>query len=580
VYFDSVTMFVALLLSVRWWQIRAMASATAQVDAAARQSRFTANRLRRNSTGADYDTIAAEALRAGDLILVPTGEVVTADATITQGATSVSQAWLTGESTPLAKSEGDMVLAGSLNVGQPIVATVVRAGDATSLAVLQQLIVAASARRPQGVTLASRIAGRFSLAVLALAGLTLALWLLIDPARAAAAAIAVLVVTCPCALSLAAPLATAMAQARLARSGILVLRASALESLARVDTVALDKTGTLTEHDPRLERLEVMSRMPPDDCLAIAASIDAHSHHPFAQALNAAAHASGIATVAAICIAEHAGDGIEGVVAGQRFRLGRPGYALGLVSDPAVGGAALATLRNAACGVAGSQVVLAGSNGPLAVFTFSESLRRDAVELLDALERDGRRVLILSGDQASAVGRVARELRDATTEKTAVTTAVTTAGPKDEPSARPPAESIEWHAEQSPEGKRAIIETLQRQGHRVAMVGDGMNDAPVIAQADASIALASGSRLAQVRADVIIPDSRLIHVQRVFALSQRTAAIMRQNLWWALAYNIVMVPLAALGLLAPWIAAGGMAMSAALVLVNSLRLRGAARPLP
>jgi len=194
-------------------------------------------------------------------------------------------------------------------------------------------------------------------------------------------------------------------------------------------------------------------------------------------------------------------------------------------------------------------VILADASGPLAVLAFGETLRSDARSLLAALARDGRRVIVLSGDQAGAVQHLAGQLRGL---------------------ARAP---LECHAELSPEGKRCIIEALQRRGHRVAMVGDGMNDAPVIAQADASIALASGSRLAQVRADMIIPDSRLEGVREAFGLARRTTAVMRQNLAWALGYNLVMVPLAALGLLAPWIAAAGMALSASLVLANSLRLR-------
>jgi len=552
VYFDSLTMFVALLLAVRWWQLRAMAHATAQVDAAARQTRMTANRLRAHSSGAAYDTIPAEQLRAGDRIAIPAGEAVPADARIVAGSTNVSQAWLTGESAALPKVEGDMLLAGSLNVGQPVVATVVRAGDASSLAVLQQLIVEAAGRRPPAAPFAGRVAAGFALGVLALAGSTLAAWLLIDPARAAGAAIAVLVVTCPCALSLAAPLAAAIAQARLARNGVLLLRTAALESLAGVDIVAFDKTGTLTEHCPQLVRLEVLGGMGADDCLAIAAAVEAHSQHPFALALAAQARARDVPRPPAICIAENAGVGIEGIVAGQRFRLGRAGYALALARDPLAGAAALAALRARPHAVDGSQVVLAGADGALALLVFGETPRADAPGLLQSLARAGKRVLVVSGDQAPAVARLARRLEQSS------------------------GAALECLADQSPEGKRAVLEALQRQGHRVAMIGDGMNDAPVLAQADASIALASGSRLAQVRADVVIPGSELAQVQRVFDLARRTRAIIRENLLWALAYNLVMVPLAALGLLAPWIAAAGMAASAALVLANSLRLRGVA----
>jgi Cu2+-exporting ATPase len=552
VYFDSVTMFVALLLAVRWWQMRALARTTAQVDAAARQSRLRARRLRGPAVHGAYDTVPAEQLQVGEFILVPVGEAIAADGRIVEGSTSVSQAWLTGESVALDKTEGETVLAGSLNLGQAIVVQVSRSGDATSLAALQRMIIDAAGKRPAGVEFTQRVAAHFALGVLSLAALTFLFWLGVEPSRAARAAIAVLVVTCPCALSLAAPLAFAVAQARLAARGVLLTRPAALDALSQVDTIAFDKTGTLTEVQPHLLAFEALGRQSPQLCLQIAAGLEAHSQHPFALALLDAARQRALAPVSAVRVAEVPGAGIEGVVAGKRYRLGRADYALALTADPLAGAAALSQLRHLQHGTALSQVVLACEDGPSALLCFGETLRADAAQLVRSLAAGGRTLLLVSGDTAAAVERVAHEL--------------------DLGSVRP----LEYHANQSPAGKRQLLEQRQRAGHRVAMIGDGINDAPVIAQADASIALASGSRLAQVRADVIVLGSDLQSVQTVFDVARRATRTVRQNLLWALAYNVVMVPLAVLGLLAPWLAAVGMAASSGFVLVNSLRLRAAA----
>jgi Cu2+-exporting ATPase len=549
VYFDSVTMFIALLLSVRWWQMRALARATAQIDAAARHTRLRAQRLCRYPASSAYDTVAAERLVVGDHVLVPVGEAVPADGRIVSGSTSVSQTWLTGESAPLEKVEGDPVLAGSLNLDRSIVVKVLRAGDATSLAALQRMIIEAASRRPEGVEFANRIASGFAVAVLILAAGTAMAWACFDPAQGLRAAVAVLVVTCPCALSLAAPLALAVAQSRLAARGVLLTRPAALEALAQVDTVAFDKTGTLTSDQPELLALAALGELGEDLCLEVAAGLDAHSHHPLANALAAAARARALLPLPAIRVAEVPGMGVEGIVAGERYRLGKAEYALALARDPEAGAAALRVLTQHADGEPATQIVLAGENGPLAVLRIGETLRADAPRLFRDLAALGKSLLIASGDHAAAVERVARALR-------------ASAG-----------DALVSFAEQSPGDKRALLTGLQQQGHRIAMVGDGINDAPVIAQANASIALASGSKLAQVHADVIVLNARLDSVRAVFDLSRRTARTVRQNLAWALAYNLVMVPLAALGLLAPWVAAAGMALSSAVVLANSWRLR-------
>jgi Cu2+-exporting ATPase len=549
VYFDSVTMFVALLLTVRAWQARALARSAARADAAGDAAALRAWRLRAGAGPDAVETVAAGELLAGDLVLVPAGEIVPADGRVTEGGTSVSQAWLTGESLALARNEGDAVLAGSLNLEQSVVVRVLRAGDATSLAALQRMIVEAAARRPALAERAHRVAAHFALAVSLLAGLTALAWFFIDPARAAPAAIAVLVVTCPCALSLAAPLAFAVAQAQLGARGVLLTRPGALESLAQAGSVAFDKTGTLTCERPQLLAIETFGRDDPGACLALAAGLEARSPHPFALALRDALQARSLAARAAGPVTELAGMGVDGMAGGVRYRLGKPEFALALLRDRRAGAAALTALQSSATG---SSVMLACEDGPVALLRFGETLRPGAARLLEELAAGGRELLLVSGDAAAAVERIAAELSGAT------------------------GLTLERHAAQSPAGKRRLLEERQARGQRVAMVGDGINDAPVLAQADASIALASGSRLAQVRADVIVLSADLGAIAAVFELARRTTAVVRQNLGWSLAYNAVMVPLAAMGLLAPWIAAAGMAASSAVVLANSLRLRARA----
>ena len=553
VYFDSVTMFVALLLAVRWWQLRTLARATAEMEAAARQTRLRASRLR-GPTGTGCDRIDASELVAGDRVVVALGEAVPADGRVLEGTTSVSQAWLTGESRALEKHEGDSVLAGSLNLGQPIIVRVMRSGDATSLAALQRTIIEASGKRPRSVEIANRIASVFSPMVLLLAVGAAVVWMFIDPSQALRSAIAVLVVTCPCALSLANPLAVAMAQSSLAAHGVLLTRPAALESLARVDTVVFDKTGTLTDERLALLSLQCFGKRDADYALALAAGLEAHSNHPVARALDAAARARGVSPLPAIRVAEVAGMGIEGIVGGTCYRLGRAQYALALTRDAAAGARALSALARASRGGGAQEIVLADAQGPLALLQLGEALRDDARQLVGDLAKRGLQLLVVSGDQSSAVERLARALSPG-------------AG-----------RAIAFHAEQTPSGKLAVLEGLQTRGHRVAMVGDGINDAPILAQADASIALASGSALAQARADIIVLGPQLYKAGAVFDLAPRTIRIVRGNYLWAAGYNLLMLPLAAAGMLAPWLAAAGMALSAGFVLANSMRLRYGAGP--
>ncbi len=543
VYFDSITMFVALVLGVRWLQARALRKARGHLDDAQRRARLVARRLRGFPASLATESVSADQLVVDDHVLVPVGETVPADGVIAQGVSSISQAWLTGEATPIEKQDGAPVLAGSVNLEQPLVVRVTRAGEATSLAALRRLVDDAGRERPRIVELANRIAVVFLWAVLAVTAATVIGWGWIDPSQALPAAIAVLVATCPCALSLAAPAALAATQSRLAERGVLTARSAALEALARIDVLACDKTGTLTTAEPALTRVIPLRGLRSADVLAQAAALEAVAAHPFARALAQAAAPLAVPMAHDVVITPSAG--IEGTVAGRRLRIGKIEYALALSGGTQQSGwrrrwPALAAQLPAD----GSVIALADGQGALAVFSFGEMLRPDAAALVEAARALGAEVVLVSGDRAGSVERIARTL------------------------------GIERaYAQQTPASKRELVAQLQGTGRRVAMLGDGFNDAPVLAQADVSIALAEGAALAQARADFIVLGSRAEDVAVLLRSARRGMGIVRENLAWALLYNIAAIPLAAFGYLSPALAAVGMAASSALVVANALRAR-------
>lgn len=542
VYFDSVTMFIALVLASRWVLARGLASAREHIDAARRQSTVSALRLVAFPSSLATETVHAEQLKIADRVLVPPGETVAADGVVVHGRSSCSQAWLTGESTPIEKATGAPVLAGSINLDQPLVVEVTRIGASTSLAALQRLVDEAGRERPAIVESANRIAGWFLWAVLAITAATVAGWWLVDPAQALPNAIAVLVATCPCALSLAAPAAIAAAQSALAQRRILLARTVAIETLAQADVLACDKTGTLTSGEPVLLRQLVVREGDPEEILAIAAALETMSTHPYARALIAAAQSIRKPLPTIVDGRVEPSAGLEGHAGGVRYRLGKLEFAL---PDK------LAPHRAEMAGIvqkeglsAASYVVLADEQGALAIFVFGERLREDAAVLADRAVERGIDVVVLSGDRREPVQSVAGAL------------------------------GIERAlAHQTPDSKRSWVAGQQRAGHVVAMLGDGMNDAPVIAQADVSVALASGSTLAQARADLIVLSSRLGDVDFAFAAARRAMRIVRQNLAWAFAYNVLIIPLAAFGYVSPAVAAAGMAASSLLVVGNALRAK-------
>jgi P-type Cu2+ transporter len=359
-------------------------------------------------------------------------------------------------------------------------------------------------------------------------------WWQHDSAHAFAVTLSVLVVTCPCALSLATPAAVTAATGALTRLGVLTTRGHALETLARATHVIFDKTGTLTEGRLRLESVELLDDRDRAHCLQLAAGLEQASEHPIARALCAAVEHPFAATAVTAC----AGSGIEGTIDGRRYRIGMADY----VSELQVESAACDTGPAAAT----TGVVLGDDQGLLARFSFIDHVREGAAETVRRLRQLGLEIALLSGDQPEAVQAVAREL------------AIT---------------NYQGHCR--PQDKLAWINDLQRKGAVVAMVGDGVNDAPVLAGAQVSLAMGSGTQLAHASADMVLLSEQLPHLVAAVRTSRRTLGVIRQNLLWALVYNLVAVPLAAIGWVAPWMAAIGMSGSSLVVVLNALRLRSA-----
>ena len=529
VYFDSVSMFVFLLLCGRYLEIKARHAVARSLDFLSRAIPEVALRL--DAAGGSAQ-VPVSALRPGDRVLVRSGERVPVDGVVEEGNSFVDESLLSGESRPVARRTGDRLTGGSTNVADPLLMRVERIGADTVLSSIVRLMQQAASERPRLIANAERITGWFVAATLALAAGAAAAWWFIEPERALWVAVSILVVTCPCALALATPVALTVATGRLARQGLIVCRGHVVETLARATDVVLDKTGTLTLGTLRLRRTHALADMSETDCLAIAAALERGSMHPIAKALIAAAPPA----LAAPDSKHHAGLGVEAEIDGRTYRLGRPEFVLAAHQAPA-------PWQQPALPPGSSIAMLGDASRCLALFVFGDELRPDAREFIEALRRAGKRVHLLSGDRDETVGQIAAALG---------------------------IEAATGNA--SPQTKLGYVQALQRQGRVVAMIGDGINDAPVLAQASVSVAMGEGAWMSQRQADAVLLSGRLGDLRSAFDTSARTLAIIRENLFWALAYNLTAVPLAALGLVTPWMAGIGMSASSLVVILNSLRL--------
>jgi len=542
VYFDAVLLIVGFLLLGKALEARAKRRALSALDSLSRLRPATARRIRNGARS----LVPLEEIVAGDSVLVLPGERFPVDATILEGRTTVDESMLTGESVPLPREPGSRVLAGSLNYDGAVTCRAESLGEATVLAQITRMVGQAQQSRAPMERLADRASAVFVPVVLALAAVTFAVWLLAAHSLPLALAntVAVLVVACPCAMGLAVPAALTVAVGRGAQLGILFKGGEALERLAHLDVVVLDKTGTLTIGRPVLIAVRPLGDRQESDLLRIAASLEERSNHPLAHAILDRAQSVGLTWQPAEGLTNLPGRGLTARVENHDCMLGNAALLReSLIAMPAdVASPEPGTTR----------LWLAIDNAAAGFFDARDALRPDAAEAVAALRADGLRVLMLTGDSAGAAAPIAEQ-----------------------------AGIGEVEAGLDPAGKLARIRELKKSGLRVAMVGDGINDAAALAEADAGIAMGTGADLAQEAGDVLLLRANPANIPNALGLARSTLAIMRQNLIWAAAYNVLGIPLAA-GLLypafhvllSPWLAAAAMALSSVCVLGNSLRLRG------
>ena len=527
VYFDSVTMFTFFLLGGRYLEMVARHKAGQVADALVRLTPATATRIRDDQ----QETVAVSELELGDTLLIKPGETIPADGIVVDGKSSVNESLLTGESLPLNKAKDDKLIGGTVNIESPLFMKVEKLGDSTVLSGIIRLLERAQSEKPNLASFVDRVATWFVFAVLLIAIAVFIAWTTIDPSNAFWVTLSVLVVTCPCALSLATPAALTTATGALTEKGILTTRGHALETLAKLNRIIFDKTGTLTYGKLSVSAIENLSTESDEQINALAAGLEASSEHPIATAIQQLSKN-------AIAFADYqaeSGKGVTGNYQGTAYRLGTKAYVEALVGT---------ALKNDQQAQQGSEIYLGRQGEWLAKFTLQDEIRKEAKHIIQALKQQGIKVSLLSGDSQTAVDHVAQQL--------GISHAIGNLLPKD---------------------KLQQLQSLQAKQEIVAMVGDGVNDAPVLAGANVSLAMGSGSQLAQASADMILLSESLEQLPAAIEISRNTQKIIKQNFAWAIAYNITAIPIAAMGMVQPWMAAIGMSMSSLLVVLNALRLK-------
>ncbi len=525
VYYDSVVMFTFLLLGARYIGNRLqhrfdmtshLLSALPRTATVERQE----NRI----------SVPVSALVAGDMIWVSEGAQVPVDGELDTQTAALDEALLTGESDWVHKTAHDSIFAGTLNRGAAFRMRASRAFDQSRIADIAQLADQAAVKDAPITRLTDRVAGVFIPAVLGLAAFTFLAWQILSasPERALVAALTVLVVSCPCALSLATPAALTAAMTRLRQLGVVLTRGDALERALQVDRIYVDKTGTLTDDRPRITSVTCFEPAWPEaDCLGLAAALQRYSSHPYARAFQAVAT---VRTFELTNVTTVTGGGVAGSLSAHQVRIGSAAFALDADTEDA----------------ADQAVFLSLDGAPLARFDMTNRIRPDAAAAVDALKQRGIEPVMLSGDSTERCAETARDL------------------------------GIGFLARQTPEAKLAAIRADQAAGRTVLMLGDGINDVPVLAGADLSAAVVEASELVKSKADVLLLSRRLAPLVDLFRVAAATRHITHQNLIWAALYNLTAIPVAALGLMPPWLAALGMASSSILVMLNATRLLAAA----
>lgn len=535
VYFDSVTMFVFFLLGGRFLEMGARQKALGVTEALAKLLPAFAQKMPNFPVDRNTEQSLVSDLHPGDYVLVRPGEIIPADGRVIEGLSCTNESLLTGESRPVAKVVGDSVTGGSLNAESPLVVVVDKVGEETRLSAIVRLMERAATEKPKIVEIADRIASYFVLALLLVSVLVAIAWYFYDPTRALWITVSVLVVTCPCALSLATPIALTVAAGALAKDGLLVTRGHAIETLARATHFVFDKTGTLTTGQMHLVETLTFRDISCERALAVAAALEHSSEHPVARAL---LHAADAAYAESTEVVSLPGQGLEAKFEGVVYRIGRPAYVIQLAKEIAP------PLPEAWVESGDTLIALGDELGVFAYFRIGDQLRPEARVLVESLQKAGKEVVLLTGDAPAVAKHVAAELGISSV-----------------------------FANMTPQGKHECVQALQAAGAVVAMIGDGVNDAPVLAQAQVSIAMGGGSQLARTQSDFVLLSENLDCLRMGLLRAHKALMVIRQNLWWSFAYNFVALPLAIAGYVTPWLAGIGMSASSLLVVLNSLRIQ-------
>ena len=511
VYYEAAAAIIALILLGRTLEARARGKASEAIRGLMDLQPPTAHVLR----GAAESEIPLAEVRVGDLVIVRPGERIPVDGAVVEGVSAVDESMLTGESMPVEKGPGTSVFSGTMNRSGAFRFQAKKVGRGTVLRQIIELVKQAQGSRAPVARLADVVSAWFTLGVLAAAAITFTAWVLVAPFSAALVnAVAVLIIACPCALGLATPTAILVGTGRGAEHGILIKGGEALEMAGKIDTVLLDKTGTLTAGRPQVAAIHPAPSYTEAEVLLLASSAERYSEHPIAKALLEAARERGIQSLEPSRFTVETGHGVRAMVEGREVAVGRPGVTVTVDGSPA------------------ATIEIADINKP------------EAVEAVGRLRKMGLDVWLVTGDHRAAADAAARQ--------TGIQYVI---------------------SDVLPDQKLAHIRKLQAAGRRVAMVGDGINDAPALAQADLGIAMGTGSDIALEAGHIILMRGDLNGVANAIELSRRTMRVIRQNLFWAFAYNTIGIPVAALGLLSPMLASAAMALSSVTVVTNSLRLK-------
>jgi len=530
VYFDSIVMFVFFILGGRYFEFMSRRKSTAYLDKVSSILPLTATQIHPDG---NQEIVDLNTLSVSDAVLVKPGEVIPVDGDVYEGRSSVNESLITGESMPVTKTSGMHVIGGSTNIESPLFINITDTGEHTVLSNISRIIDKASSNKPTTVLLANKIVAVFIICLLFIASLAGLYWYYVDPNQWVAITITVLVISCPCALSLATPTAFSSAAATLMQYGIAVINNDALENIAKSDCFVFDKTGTLTKGELELVQIDIINNnYEREDVLKIAAALESASEHPLAKAIvNASQDAE---SIGANNIENFPGQGISGEI-GERWYIGTESF----INEHCI--EKIVPQQDAHDSL--RKIILANSTSVIAVLYFNDELRENSNMLIRCLKQQGKKVILMSGDHYSIVNLVANNLA-----------------------------IVEFQAELKPADKLNNIAELQKQGFKVCMIGDGINDAPAFAQADVAIAMTDASDITKLNADILLLNNKIESLKTMMKIVTKTNRTIHMNFTWALGYNIIALPFAIAGLITPWMAALGMSLSSLIVVINATKI--------